>query len=137
MLHEDYSTLLADYMIGKFPLAQIKRQMYYNNAIYDHIPSLYFFLNEDSSTPAIYEKLSNHIENFQGNLKWVLYKCEPSKKNYAIAPIVMFEHINENKTVGRIVPKDKMQDIEGYNRICYEAILDIPNLVKYIKEYYG
>lgn len=136
MLYEDYSTLLADYMIGKFQLAQIKRQMYYADAIYDHIPSLYFFLKEDSSTRATYEKLAKCVESFQGNLKWILCKCEPSRRNYAIAPIVTFEHIYENRSIGKILPKDKMQEIKGYEQICIDAIFDIPKLVKKMEQCY-
>lgn len=136
MLHEDYSTLLADYMIGKFQLAQIKRQMYYIDAIYDHIPSLYFFLKEDSTTRETYDKLARCIESFEGNLKWILCKCGPSRKNYTIAPVVTFENIYEDRSTGEVLPTDKMQEIEGYEQICIDAILDIPNLVKKIEQSY-
>lgn len=108
--------------------------MYNIGDIYAYIPYLTFFLEEIDETGYLYERLGECIERFEGNLKWVMCKYMPSRKNYVIAPHAFFEEDSMKKNVLAPIAISKMTQIPNYEEICNCAIKDIPSLVSHVNK---
>lgn len=134
---DDYSTLLADCLLSKFPLAQIRRQMYITDDMYAYIPHLTFFLEETDEVYNHYKRLGECIEQFEGTLKWMMCRYIPSKRNYVIAPYAFFEEDSMVKNDPIPIAVSKMTKIPNYKEICSCAIKDIPSLVSHINRHFA
>lgn len=134
----DNSKILGNYMLNKFPLKQLKFDMYDIHNIYEQIPSLFFFLQDLPNKEKIYLQIFNSITLFNGKLKWILCQVKPSKKSYAIIPIIALKNYSiDIFSSYETLSKDEMKSLYNYTNICNKAIIDIPNLLLHMRKTFG
>lgn len=131
----DNSTIIAEYFKQHFLVEQIKYNMYYEDDIYSKIPTLSFRFVDDSYI----DELKNHIESFQGRLKWTIFKSFYGKRrpNYLLCPIEIYWMNKEIYKSGDIQSQKEYFSEEEYKRLCQYGVMDIPDLYKFIKNKYG
>ena len=109
----------------------VRYDMYSEMDIYREIPMLVFrFFSEDEK---MYSIIKKGLDEYNGNVKWILYKGFYTTKNYVIEPYKSYVAREQNyKKEICISLRDTLQD---YKDICKLAIQDIPNLCSYIDKY--
>lgn len=132
----------AEKIIGKiiynyFSVEWIRFNMYLSENIYTNIPVLVFRLREDVVKEQVKE-LKECVANFEGEMKWKVFKNPLSKTgNYLLTIAIMEEIRKECYEKGIIYNERKILGIEKYKLYCERAVHDIPLLAKHIEYYFG
>lgn len=133
----DSETLIANYLIAHYPLAQIKSRMYHPDDIYYRIPVLVFRFDKLINTD-IYIELEQCLENYKGRLSWTVFESFYGKKirNYIICPYEVYQ-MKKNCYDKKITISSLEYFTESkYKTLCEDAIEDIPLLYVHIKSYF-
>lgn len=131
----DASILISNFIRNRFPVEWSKTYMYYPDDIYRKIPALPFRFKDDADNQ-LYVNLIQSVESFKGNIKWTMYQSFEGKKvrNYIICPMQFYELFKYFHESG------VFHDVKGYflekefEKLCDDAIEDIPNLYKHLEE---
>ena len=128
--------IIANLFKEKFPIEWMRYKMYFSEDIYRSIP--YLLYRYKNGYDQIYQKeLLKYVEKFEGKQKWTTFHPYYIKnKNYILTLKVVYEKMEECKREGRLY-NEKKEFGNKLNRLCEEAIDDIPDLEKYLKIYMG
>lgn len=130
---ENNEMLIAYLFKELFPIEWMRYRMYFSEDIYRSIPYLLYRYKDDCDL--IYqEKLLNCVESYKGKQKWTTFHPHYIKNNnYILTLKSVREKIEECRRSGRLY-YEKAEFRDDFNRMCEDAISDIPNLGKHIRE---
>lgn len=118
----------------KLPIEWMRFNMYVEEDIYRNIPVLVFRVEENCSTNII-NNLIRCVEEFDGAVKWKVFKDPLSKnKNYMLAISELEMMRNAYREKRKVYNEKEYFGIEKYMEYCECAVDDIPILAKYIDE---
>jgi|GEM_PF-2448963 len=127
---------LMAYILAKIkPFEWVRRIMFDKKKVY-RFPPIFCWRFCDANEE-IYVRLKYCVEEFEGKIKWVMYKGDGSKyfqstRNYTIEPRLFYEL---RKTVGNT---ELSKVIELHHREeCLKAIDDVEPLCRHIEETFG
>ena len=127
--------MIADYFKENFSMRQLKYEMYFSDDIYYKIPELVFRFSDDVKLEA-YEEFKECIETFSGNLEWTIIEDFFGRKNinYSLSPKGMYQYYKDQFAKDEFPSQEEYFSEEIFKKICDDAIEDIPDLYKYIKD---
>ena len=111
--------------------------MYNPDYIEEHIPALYFGLNEDENTEKHNQIIKEAVESFEGTLKWRFGRAYPSRINYEIIPKIVRDKMDQyyEKTTEYVGYRNLVSE-EEYKLTIEKAIVDIPSLYIHLEKYF-
>lgn len=126
---------LLAYTLAKIrPFEWVRITMYVRENLFTH-PPIFCWRYHDADEE-VYARLKVCIEEFNGNVKWIMYKGDgsngQSKRNYTIKPVI-FCGIYTKEDLKYLIQKLGKQ----YNEICFKAIDDIQFLCNHIDITFG
>ncbi|MGF6355234.1 hypothetical protein ABIE27_003148 [Paenibacillus sp. 4624] len=124
---------LMAYTLAKLgSYAWSRTEMYKPNRMYERPAGFYFrFHNADQ----VYEQLEPCIEEFKGNLKWIIHVRPVTRhQNYVVEPADVYYAKQAETYRVNMELRDVLQ--ASYKDICELAIQDIPLLCKHIEQWF-
>lgn len=124
---------LMAYTLAKLgSYAWSRTEMYKPNRMYERPAGFYFrFHNADQ----VYEQLKPCIEEFKGNLKWIIHVSPVTRhQNYVVEPAVVYYAKQTETYQVNMELRDVLQ--ASYNDVCELAIQDIPLLCNHIEQWF-
>ncbi|MBY0217847.1 hypothetical protein [Paenibacillus illinoisensis] len=125
---------LVAYSLSKLSTYEwVRYNMYAEEDIYNRVPGFYFRFHNPGE---LYNKLSECIDAFHGDLKWKLFHgFETRNKNYSIEPYEVYQarltdEFKENYNLKGILGSK-------YNELCEKGIKDIPFLSEHIEDWFN
>ena len=127
-------TCVGKALCAKLPIEWMRFNMYHEAEKYRNIPMLIFRMQKACPVDLI-ERLKECIDNFEGNVKWRMFKHPFSRNENYLITISELEDLYRKCYEGQIqYNQNDYFGIENYKKYCEYAIQDIPMLAKHIAE---
>lgn len=131
---KDIEVCIAEILRKEIPIEWMRFEMFHTEDIYRNIPMLVFRLDE-SCVPRSIENLKKNVEDFNGKVKWKVFKDVLSRRGNYLLTISIMEEMH-NEFVGKEENYNQKQYFgeEKFKLYCEQAVEDIPLLAKHIEK---
>lgn len=131
---KEIEVCIAEILQKEISIEWMRVEMFHTEDIYRNIPMLVFRIDK-SCKPELIECLKKCIDDFQGNVKWAVFKNPLSRRGNYILSLSVMEKMRKACLENDMRYNEKQYfGEEKFELYCEQAVEDIPLLAKHIEK---